>query len=30
MGQPPEEVRGEIRQYFKGEIIYGKDLDVIR
>jgi len=30
MGQPPEEVLGEIRQYFKGEIIYGKDLDVIR
>jgi ribonuclease BN (tRNA processing enzyme) len=30
MGQPPEEVLGEIRQYFKGEVIYGKDLDVIR
>ncbi len=30
MGQPPEEVLREIRQYFHGEVIYGKDLDVIR
>jgi ribonuclease BN (tRNA processing enzyme) len=30
MGQPPDEVLGEIRQYFTGEVIYGKDLDVIR
>jgi ribonuclease BN (tRNA processing enzyme) len=30
MGQPPEEVLREIREYFKGEVIYGKDLDVIR
>jgi ribonuclease BN (tRNA processing enzyme) len=30
MGKPPEEVLAEIRQYFTGEVIYGKDLDVIR
>jgi ribonuclease BN (tRNA processing enzyme) len=30
MGQPPEEVLAEIRQYFTGEVIYGKDLEVIR
>jgi ribonuclease BN (tRNA processing enzyme) len=30
MGQPPEEVISEIRQNFAGEVIYGKDLDVIR
>ncbi len=30
MGQPPEEVVGEIRQNFQGEVVYGKDLDVIR
>ena len=30
MGQPPEEVLDEIRQHFSGEVIYGKDLDVIR
>lgn len=30
MGQTAEEVTGEIRQKFAGEIIYGKDLDVIR
>jgi ribonuclease Z len=30
MGQTPEEVIGEIRQNFAGEVIYGKDLDVIR
>ena len=30
MGQTPEEVTGEIRQHFNGEMIYGKDLDVIR
>ena len=30
MGQTPEEVTGEIRQHFNGEVIYGKDLDVIR
>jgi ribonuclease Z len=30
MGQTPEEVIAEIRQQFAGEIVYGKDLDVIR
>jgi ribonuclease BN (tRNA processing enzyme) len=30
MGQPPEEVIREIRRYFGGEVIYGKDLDVVR
>jgi len=30
MGQPPEEVLAEIRAYFDGGVIYGKDLDVIR
>ncbi len=30
MGQTPEEVIAEIRRKFAGEIIYGKDLDVIR
>ena len=30
MGQAPEEVLHEIREYFTGEVIYGKDLDVIR
>jgi ribonuclease BN (tRNA processing enzyme) len=30
MGQTAEEVIGEIRQSFAGEVIYGKDLDVIR
>jgi ribonuclease BN (tRNA processing enzyme) len=30
MGQTPEAVIAEIRQHFAGEIIYGKDLDVIR
>jgi ribonuclease Z len=30
MGQPPEQVIGEIREHFSGEVIYGKDLDVIR
>jgi len=30
MGQPPEEVLREVRQYFHGEVIYGKDLSVIR
>jgi ribonuclease BN (tRNA processing enzyme) len=30
MGQPPEELLGEVHQYFTGEVIYGKDLDVIR
>jgi ribonuclease BN (tRNA processing enzyme) len=30
MGQTPEEVIDEIRQRYPGEIIYGKDLDVIR
>ena len=29
MGQTPEEVLGEIRQNFEGEVLYGKDLDVI-
>ena len=30
MGQPQEEVLQEIREYFNGDVIYGKDLDVIR
>jgi ribonuclease Z len=30
MEQTPEEVVGEIRRNFNGEIVYGKDLDVIR
>jgi ribonuclease BN (tRNA processing enzyme) len=30
MDQTTDEVIGEIRQHFDGEIIYGKDLDVIR
>jgi ribonuclease BN (tRNA processing enzyme) len=30
MGQTPEEVISEIRQRFAGQIVYGKDLDVIR
>ena len=30
MGQPPEEVLQEVREYFHGEVIYGQDLDVIR
>jgi ribonuclease BN (tRNA processing enzyme) len=30
MGQPPEEVLDEIRQHFSGDVIYGKDLEVIR
>jgi ribonuclease Z len=30
MGQTAEEVIGEIRQNFAGEVVYGKDLDVIR
>jgi ribonuclease BN (tRNA processing enzyme) len=30
MGQTPQEVIGEIRQHFTGEIVYGRDLDVIR
>jgi ribonuclease Z len=30
MGQPPDEVLREIREHFTGEVIYGKDLDVIR
>jgi len=30
MGEKPEEVVDEVRQQFDGEIIYGKDLDVIR
>jgi ribonuclease Z len=30
MGQPPEQVLLEIRQNWSGEVIYGKDLDVIR
>ena len=29
MGQPPEEVLSEIRRNFAGEVIYGRDLDVI-
>lgn len=29
MGESPEEVVGEIRRNFDGEIVYGKDLDVI-
>jgi ribonuclease Z len=30
MGQPPEEVLREIRENFAGEVVYGKDLEVIR
>jgi ribonuclease Z len=30
MGQPPEEVLREIRENFSGEVVYGKDLEVIR
>jgi len=30
MGQTPEEVVGEVRRYFDGEVIYGSDLAVIR
>jgi ribonuclease BN (tRNA processing enzyme) len=30
MGQPPDEVLREIHENFHGEVIYGKDLDVIR
>jgi ribonuclease Z len=30
MGQPPEQVIREIREHFNGDVIYGKDLDVIR
>jgi ribonuclease BN (tRNA processing enzyme) len=30
MGQPPDEVIGEIREHFDGEVIWGNDLQVIR
>src|SRR5579872_1580253 len=30
MGQPPDEVVREVQEHFKGEVIYGNDLDVIR
>jgi ribonuclease Z len=30
MGQTPEEVIGEVRRNWDGDVIYGKDLDVIR
>jgi ribonuclease Z len=30
MGQAPDEVIQEVRQHYSGEIIYGKDLDIIR
>lgn len=30
MGETPEEVLGEVREQFNGEVVYGKDLDVIR
>jgi ribonuclease Z len=30
MGQTEEEVLSEIRRHFQGDIVYGKDLDVIR
>jgi ribonuclease BN (tRNA processing enzyme) len=30
MGQSADEVLSEVRQHFDGEVIYGKDLDVIR
>jgi ribonuclease Z len=30
MGQTPDEVVQEVRRYFDGTIVYGKDLDVIR
>lgn len=30
MGQSPEQLLSEVREHFQGEVIYGKDLDVIR
>jgi ribonuclease BN (tRNA processing enzyme) len=30
MGQPPEEILDEIRTTYKGKVIYGKDLDIVR
>jgi ribonuclease Z len=30
MGQSPDEVVGEVRRLFRGEVIYGRDLDVVR
>ena len=30
MGETPDELLGEVRSQFSGEIVYGKDLDVIR
>jgi ribonuclease BN (tRNA processing enzyme) len=30
MGQTPEQILREVREQFAGEVIYGKDLDVIR
>jgi len=30
MGESPEQVLREVREHYNGEIIYGKDLDVIR
>jgi ribonuclease BN (tRNA processing enzyme) len=30
MGQPPEQVLAEVHSTYPGEVIYGKDLDVIR
>lgn len=30
MGQSPDEVVGEVRRFFGGEVIYGRDLDVVR
>jgi ribonuclease BN (tRNA processing enzyme) len=30
MGQSPEQVLAEVREHFRGEVIYGNDLDVIR
>ena len=30
MGESPDEVLSEVRRHFDGEVVYGKDLDVIR
>lgn len=30
MGEKPEQVLGEVRSQFKGKVLYGKDLDVVR
>ena len=30
MGEPPDQVLREVHEYWNGEVIYGKDLDVVR